>query len=222
MSEAIQGLLVAHPLVAPLIVLLLAWLEYVFPPVPGDSTMLFACFLAGTGVTPMAPVAGAALAGSVLGALTAYAAGRRLGRSYFFLRSAWARHELERLERGFARYGERLLAVNRFLPGVRAFFLYAAGIGRLRPRAVLIYSTISNVLWVALIAWAGTSLGGSWDEVEHVFRRYLWGVAIVATLYVALTIAKLRRRRRLAAAATSSSNVPRDASAPRGGPADPA
>lgn len=196
MSEAIQEAIRAHPLAAPLIVLLLAWLEYVFPPVPGDSTMLFGCFLARLGLLPLEPVAAAALAGSILGALTAYGAGRRLGRSYFFLRSGWARHELERLERGFARFGPPLLAVNRFLPGIRAFFLYAAGIGRLPARPVLIYSTISNVLWVALIVAVGTRLGDSWDEVRHLFREYVWIIAALMTVYVVVTIVRLRRRRR--------------------------
>jgi membrane protein DedA with SNARE-associated domain len=199
-SEAIQEAIRAHPLAAPFIVFLLAWLEYVFPPVPGDSTMLFGCFLAGAGLLPPVTVSAAALLGSVLGAITAYGAGRRLGRSYFFLRTAWARQELERLERGFTRYGARLLAINRFLPGVRGFFLYAAGIGRLGWRPVLVYSTLSNVLWVALIVWAGNSLGESWEQVSVMFRRYVWGIAIVMTIYVGWTVVRMRRRRRLEAA----------------------
>ena len=200
MSEAIQGTLLAHPWAGLLLVVLMAWLEYVFPPVPGDSTMLFACFLAGTGALRLDAALAACLAGSVAGATTAYALGRRLGRSYFFLRSEWARAELARLESAFARHGARLLAVNRFIPGVRGFFLYAAGIGRLGWRPVLIYSTLSNFAWVALIAWGGTSLGASWEEVRVVFRRYVWGVGLVLGAYVLLSIVRLRRRRRAAGA----------------------
>jgi membrane protein DedA with SNARE-associated domain len=195
MSGAIQEALRASPWTGLLIVVVMAWLEYVFPPVPGDSTMLFACFLAGAGSLPLGAAALACLAGSVAGACTAYAIGARLGHSYFFLRSAWARTELGRLERGFARYGAPLLVVNRFLPGVRGVFLYGAGIGRLGWRRVLIYSSISNALWVGLIAWAGTGLGSSWDEVSVLFRKYVWAVAIATTLYVVITIVRGRRRR---------------------------
>ncbi len=195
MSGAIQEALRASPWAGLLIVIAMAWLEYVFPPVPGDSTMLFACFLAGTGAFPLGAAVLACLAGSVAGACSAYAIGARLGHSYFFLRSAWARAELGRLERGFARYGPRLIAINRFLPGVRGVFLYGAGIGRLGWRRVLIYSTISNALWVGLIAWAGTGLGSSWDEVSVVFRKYVWAIAIAMTLYVVVTIVRARRRR---------------------------
>ncbi len=198
MSETIQSAMAAHAWAALALVLLLAWLEYVFPPVPGDSTMLFGFFLAATGALSMTAVTGAALCGSVLGALTAYALGARLGRSYFFLKSAWARDELARVEGWFGRFGPRLLAINRFIPGLRGFFLYAAGIGRMDPRPVAIYSTASNVLWVGLLAWCGASLGTTWNDVREVFRRYVWGIAIFVGLYAVLTIARSRRRRRAA------------------------
>jgi len=195
MTEAIQGAIAAHALPGLLLVAALAWLEYVFPPAPGDSTMLFAFFLAGRGALPLPAVVTVALAGSVLGAMTAYAIGARAGRGYFLLRSEWARGELLRIEGWFARAGAWLLLLNRFLPGVRGFFLYAAGISRLGVRRTLVYSTAGNVLWIALIAWGGTSLGSTWDEVRVVFRRYVWGIAIVLAIYAVLTVVRSRRRR---------------------------
>ncbi len=197
MGEAIQHAMAAHAWEALVIVFLLAWLEYVFPPVPGDSTMLFGFFLAGSGALSFPAVFLAALSGSVLGALTAYRLGARLGRTYFFLKSAWAREELDKVERWFGRFGPRLLAVNRFIPGVRGFFLYAAGIGRMEARGVVIYSSLSNVLWVAVLAWGGTGLGSTWEDVRVVFRRYVWGIAIFLALYLGFSIARSRRRRRV-------------------------
>ena len=194
MSEAIQNAIAAHASSGLLLVVLLAWLEYVFPPSPGDSTMLFAFFLAGRGTMSLPAVAAAALSGCILGAMTAYAIGARLGRSYFFLRSAWARAELARIERWYARHGARFLLINRFLPGVRGFFLYAAGITRLGAGAVLIHSTVSNLLWILLLAWGGTSLGSTWEEVRVVFRRYVWGIALFLAVYVVLAVVRARRR----------------------------
>ena len=203
MTEAIHQTLLQHPFLGLLLVGVVAWLEYVFPPAPGDSVMLLACFLAGAGSLPRLGTIGACLGGSVLGAFTAYLLGRRLGHSYFFLRSAWARHELERLERGFARFGARLLAVNRFLPGIRGVFLYGAGIGGVPFREVALYSTVSNVLWVLLIAWAGTSLGSSWEDVQRIFSRYVWVIGAGTAVYVAVTVIRARRRRRLSSSSPS-------------------
>lgn len=196
MIETVHQVLLAHAWGGLLLVALMAWLEYVFPPVPGDSTMLLACFLAGAGILPLAATVLACFAGSTLGAVTSYAIGARLGRSYFFLRSEWARDELLRFERALARFGPRLLVVNRFLPGIRAVFLYGAGIGRLPLRPALAYATISNALWVGFIAWAGSGLGSSWEEVQVVFRRYVYGVAIGVAAYVVWGALRARRRRR--------------------------
>jgi membrane protein DedA with SNARE-associated domain len=201
MTEPIHSALQAYPWIGLLLVALMAWLEYIFPPVPGDSTMLFACFLAWTGALSIPVVLLACLGGSIAGALSAYTVGARIGRSYFFLRSEWARAELQRLERGFVRFGAPLIAVNRFLPGVRGVFLYGAGIARLGRGPVAFYSTLSNTLWVALIAWCGASLGTSWDEVQIVFRRYVWAIAVVLTAYFVLRFVQARRRRRRAAGA---------------------
>ena len=197
MLDAIHQTLLANPWVGLLLVATLAWLEYVFPPSPGDSAMLLACFLAGAGSLPRGGTYAACLLGSIAGAMTAWLLGARLGRSYFFLRSEWAQGELSRFERGLARFGPRLLVVNRFLPGVRGVFLYGAGIGRLPLRPVLIYSSIGNLLWVALIAWAGTSLGDSWEDVRGIFRRYVWGIGIVLGIYVTVSYVRARRRARL-------------------------
>ena len=203
--HAIQSVLLAHPLAGLLLVALMAFLEYIVPPVPGDSTMLFACFLAATGTLPWSGVLAACFGGSVAGAAAAYAIGARLGHAYFFLRSAWARHELQRLEHGFGRHGTRLLAVNRLLPGIRAVFLYAAGIGRLGWRPVMVYSTLSNAIWIGLIAWGGRSLGATWEQVSVLFGRYVWGVGIATTLYVIATVARARRRARAGGSPPASS-----------------
>jgi membrane protein DedA with SNARE-associated domain len=130
----------------------------------------------------------------VAGALTAYGLGGRAGRAYFFLRSRWARRELERLHTAFARYGPRLLLLNRFLPGIRGLFLFAAGGGRVALRPVLIWSTASNVLWIALIGFVGVRIGSSWEEVRGLFRRYVWVVGIAVTVYLVTSIARQRAR----------------------------
>src|SRR5207247_8717390 len=91
MSEAIQNAIAAHASSGLLLVVLMAWLEYVFPPVPGDSTMLFACFLAGTGALRIDAAIAACLASSVAGWTTAYAMSQRLGPCYVFLRAEVAR-----------------------------------------------------------------------------------------------------------------------------------
>jgi membrane protein DedA with SNARE-associated domain len=194
--DAIEATLRQAPAAGLLLVVLMAWLEYVVPPVPGDTTILLGFFLAGLELLSLPAVAAASLAGSVAGALTAWWIGRRAGGSYFLLRSRWARGEMDRLRDAFARHGARLLLLNRFLPGVRGLFLYAAGGGGIPLRPVLIWSTASNLLWIALVGFAGLRLGSSWEEVRQMFRRYVWLVAIAVTAYLVVTVVRQRRHRR--------------------------
>ncbi len=154
--------------------------EYLFPPVPGDTTMLLGFFLVGRGDLPLWLAFGATFAGSTVGAFLAYRIGVRFGKRYFFLRrSKRASRMRETLERWFDRHGPRVLAVNRFLPGVRAFFLFLAGMRRLPLPQVLFYCTLSNLGLLLLFAFLGTQLGENWDYVQKSFRTVFLGVGFL-------------------------------------------
>ncbi len=174
--------------------------EYLFPPLPGDTLMLFGFFLAGRGELPFAGTLGAALGGSMLGAWAAYELGSRMGHSYYFLRrSRLTATTLPVLERYLARFGVILLLINRFLPVLRGFFLYAAGMGRMRRAATLLAANLSNLAWVLLIAWVGHRFGSSWERLQEAFRTYAWFIGILLSIYVAVTVLVSRRQRRKAA-----------------------
>ena len=170
--------------------------EYLFPPVPGDTLMLFGFFMVGRGDLPLWLAFGAALAGSSAGAFLAYRLGYRLGGRYFFLRrSARTGSMVARLERWFARYGARVVVVNRFLPGVRAFFLFLAGMRRLPLGPVMLYATLSNLGLLVMFAFLGMRLGEVWSDVERGFRAafLLLGVTFLGGLVTWLVMV-LRQR----------------------------
>jgi membrane protein DedA with SNARE-associated domain len=175
-----------------------AALEYLFPPVPGDTVILLGFFLAGRGHLPWAGVVAAALLGGLVGVEAAYRIGSRLGRSYFFLRrSRIAAAKLPRLERYLARYGGRLLLVNRFLPVLRGLFLYAAGTARLPWASTFLCANASNLAWVLLLAWVGHRFGASWERLEGVFKAYSSILGVLFLSYLVLTIWRYSLRARM-------------------------
>jgi membrane protein DedA with SNARE-associated domain len=102
-----------HPYLGLLLVAAAGTGEYLFPPLPGDTVMLFGFFLAGHGDLPFAWVLASALGGSMLGAEVAYSLGDRLGHSYFFIRrSRLAAAALTTLERYFQRFGVGMILVS--------------------------------------------------------------------------------------------------------------
>ena len=113
----------------PILVFAASFLEYVFPPFWGDMLVLLGFFVSGRSEDGPMLVFLAALAGSTLGAATAFSLGRRFGvglvrRMTFRRRRRGTREKVRRL---FLRFGEKILIINRFVPVVRGFFLYCAG-----------------------------------------------------------------------------------------------
>jgi len=171
--------------------------EYLFPPLPGDTLMLFGFFLAGRGDLPLPGVFLAALAGSMLGAEIAYTLGDKLGHSYFFIRrSRVAASALPTLERYFERFGVGMILVNRFLPVLRGFFMLAAGMGKMHRGATFVCATISNLAWILLIAWIGHRFGTSWERLQGIFRTYAAVLGVIFLAYAAFTIIRYRLRRK--------------------------
>jgi membrane-associated protein len=202
MLQDLLSLMDQHAALVALLVFAAALLEYVFPPFWGDTIMLVGCFLAGVDRADPVQVYAAAVLGSCLGALAAYGIGRRFGSASLSLmsRSRRARRFADRAERWQADHGTRILAVNRFLPGVRAFFLPLAGIAGMPLRTVAVWSTVSNVAYCGLLLGVGLAVGaGSADlaDMQGQFRSAsLLGAAVAVALVAGLTLRHFLTQRR--------------------------
>lgn len=177
----------ALPAVAvPAFVFAAAFFEYVTPPVPGDSCLLVGFFLAGQGVASPWEVFVAAVLGSVLGGWAAYRLGGRYGDAVLRrVRIRSSGRAEARFRQMVANRGERVLAINRFLPVVRGVMLYGAGALGLRFRRVMAYNAASATAFVALLCGVGLVTAGSWAEIQAVFgdlRRAAGAAAFLAVV----------------------------------------
>jgi len=192
----------AHPGLVVVTVFVAAALEYVFPPFWGDTIMLAGCSLAGLDRASAPSVFAAAFAGSCVGALCAYALGRRLGRAAlgWLGRSKRMQRLTARAERLYDEHGSRVLAFNRFIPGVRAVFLPLAGMGGMTTGRVLLWSTVSNLLWCSLLLGVGLAVGSQGAGLDAVQGRFrvvsLVAAGIAVAVIAALTIRHVVVRRR--------------------------
>jgi membrane protein DedA with SNARE-associated domain len=194
----------AHPGLLLVIVFAAAAIEYVFPPFWGDTLMLAGCAVAGLDRGLLTLVFGAAVLGSIVGSMAAWWMGRRFGQASLGLlaRSARARKLHEKAEKLYRLHGSRVLALNRFLPGARAFFLPLAGMGNMPGRRVLLWSTVGNVLYCALIAVVGAVLAtraGNFAALQQNFRSVMAVAAVVAlSVLLAWGVRSMLRRPRTA------------------------
>ncbi len=145
---------------APLLLFLASFLEYVFPPVPGDAVAVLGAWYATHGGLSWTVLFLSLSLGAMAGTAFDWRLGLWLG-ARLDDRAAVGRLDrdrLERFERAYRRWGGLLLVVNRFLPGVRAFFFIAAGAARIPLWKVLLYGGISAALWNVVLLGAGALL----------------------------------------------------------------
>lgn len=171
-----------------------AAIEYFFPPIPGDTVALFAVALAVRAQLHWAAVYLAMTAGAVCGGLVAWGFGVWLANHEenwpSFLKTPAATRALDAVRRGYGQHGAMYLAVNRFLPALRAFFFVGAGLSRMRAGPVIVYGGISAALWNALLMAAGYAVGSNWDVLRDVAERYTAATLILIVVTVVGIIAR--------------------------------
>jgi membrane protein DedA with SNARE-associated domain len=167
--------------------------ENIFPPYPGDMVTFAGGYLAGTGHLTFPLVFFSAGLGCLSGAMILYLLGKGKGRKLFLKRGKgiFDRAHLEKVERWFARYGEKVLILSRFLAGVRSVIALAAGVGNVSPKKMTIYTSISIILWNGIILLFAFKVQQNWQEVLRVLQIYnkvvLVIVAVAAVIWLLRT-----------------------------------
>jgi membrane protein DedA with SNARE-associated domain len=157
-------------------------------PVPGETTLLVASFLAysehqlNLGWIILVGTCAAAL-GDNLGYFLGHRGGRPLFERYHRLLRL-PKEALERGERLFQRYGSFTVFFARFVFGLRIFAGPLAGVLRMRWKSFVIFNLLGAVVWVTVISLVGYLFGKHWDLLENVVGRFnlVVGVAAVALI----------------------------------------
>lgn len=179
-----------------------AYVENVFPPIPGDTITAFGAFLVGIGRLSFLWVYLATTLGSLLGFLSLFALGGYLGRHFFVNRDYrfFRAGDIVRAERWVEKYGYFLIAVNRFLPGARSVVSLAGGMARLHPVRVTLLALMSCALWNLLWILAGYWLGSNWQVVEHRLSNFMirYNTVVLVLIGLGVLFVVVRRRKRRA------------------------
>ena len=161
-------------------------IEYVFPPIPGDTVALFAVALAVRAQLHWVFVYLAMTLGALLGGLAAWGFGVWLANHEdgwpSFLKTPGATRALDAVRRGYEQHGAMYLSVNRFLPALRAFFFVGAGLSRMRIGPVIVFGGISAAVWNAMLMVIGYAVGNNWEALRELAGRYTEATLILVAL----------------------------------------
>ncbi len=140
----------------------------IMPFLPGDSLLFMAGMFAANGKLDLAFILGSLAFAAILGDNVNYWIGRKLGLGVFEWkirgRQLVKQSYLTKTEQFFEKRGVAAIIMARFVPIVRTFTPFAAGIGKMKYRTFLIYDIIGGILWITSMTLAGYFLG----EIEWV------------------------------------------------------
>lgn len=168
------------------IIFLASYIENIFPPIPGDTILLFGAYMVGRGDMSFGMALTTTLFGSVVGFMTLYLAGYKYGRGVMYsTQQTWfSPASLERVERLFERYGYKVVLINRFLAGLRSVVGLFSGIGKLNVWKVAGLSLISSLVWNGALIWLGGSIGENWEQITVYLQRYNTAVSVLIVLII--------------------------------------
>jgi len=153
----------------------------VTPFLPGDSLLFAIGALAAAGVIDVVGILALLTAAAILGDNTNYFIGRAVGPRVFTEHSKWLKREhLLRTQRFYEVHGGKAVVLARFVPIVRTFAPFVAGVGRMRYPRFLAFDVAGGVLWV----WGFGLLGYFFGNTPLVKENF--GLAIIAVIFISL------------------------------------
>lgn len=179
----------------------------IFPFLPGDSLLFAVGMIAadekkGLSIPGMFFLLSAAAIG---GNIVNYWIGRYFGQRCFQNPKAkfFTQKNLAKTHEFFDNYGGKAIIITRFVPVVRAFAPFVAGMGAMEFPKFMMYNVISGVVWVGVCMFAGVLLG-NFEPVRNNFEIAVLVLVLISVLPIAIEVWLHKRRAKQKLAATAA------------------
>jgi membrane-associated protein len=166
----------------------------VTPFLPGDSLLFVAGALAATGAIDVHLLALVLMLAAVLGNTVNYSIGYWLGpRVFHWEQSRWFnRKALDRAHAFYEKHGGKTIVITRFVPILRTFAPFVAGIAQMTHVRFTAYNVVGAVLWVGLLLYSGYWFGNvPWVKDNLTF--VIFGIIGLSLVPVAVELLRHRK-----------------------------
>jgi membrane-associated protein len=148
---------------------------------PGDSLLFTVGVVAGAGQLDIASICALLTFMSILGDQSGYFLGRHTGPAIFRRPDSllFKQEYVVRTQAFYAKHGGKTLIYAKFVPIVRTFAPFMAGVGKMRYARFLSFNIFGGIGWVILMTIAGYKLGGI-PMIRHNFEKVVIGIVVVS------------------------------------------
>jgi len=162
------------------------------PFLPGDSLLFAAGTFAGLGALDPTLLFLLLSAAAILGDSVNYRIGRWVGPKAFSGGIRWLRQDyLRRTEAFYARHGGKTIVLARFVPIIRTFAPFVAGVGRMKYSRFLGFNVGGGILWVGLFVYGGHFFGNL-RVVRENFSLVILVIILLSVLPIGIEIIRAR------------------------------
>jgi membrane-associated protein len=168
----------------------------VTPILPGDSLLFAIGALAGAEALNLLLAQGALIMAALCGDNVNYWIGYFVGPKVFRGEARWLnRKHLERTHQFYERYGGKTIIIARFVPIVRTFTPFVAGLARMSYARFLSFSVFAAFLWVISVTLAGYFFGGL-EIVKKNFSAVVMAIIVISIMPAVIEYIRGKKRQR--------------------------
>lgn len=165
------------------------------PFLPGDSLLFAAGTFAAIGSLNVLWLFAILAAAAILGDSLNYAIGKFIGPRMFKEHSRFLKKEyLDKTHKFYEKYGKKAIVLARFVPIVRTFAPFLAGLGKMSYAHFLFYNIFGGILWVAIFVFGGYFFGNI-PLVKENFTIVIFIIIIVSFLPMLIEVYRHRKQK---------------------------
>ncbi len=164
----------------------------VTPFLPGDSLLFAAGALAGAGLLHLGLLMIILFSAAIIGDNLNFAVGNFIGHRLIESKKKWIKREyLDRTHKFYEKHGGKTVIIARFVPIVRTFAPFVAGLGSMVYKRFILFCITGNLLWIGIFTLAGYAFGNNQWVKEH-FSLVTLGIIGLSVLPIIIGLIKSR------------------------------
>lgn len=194
LEQAVDWILTLSPLSIYAIFIIIAYIENIIPPLPGDVLVAFGGYLAAEQIVGFIPLLIITTAASVVGFMNMYLIGKYFGdrieeqrRRFWLMRFIDIKY-FDRGKRWMQNWGMGVIVANRFLAGTRSVIAITAGITKTKVYSTILSSLISSISWNFILLTMGWIVHENWEVIGSYLNIYGRVILILLVLAVGARI----------------------------------